>query len=62
MFNEDFDNKYELIDTIGSGSIGEAFLIEIRLIKPYIKKQRFVMKVKHPRIEDDIKSFFDNFI
>jgi hypothetical protein len=61
MFNEDFDNKYELIDTIGSGSIGEAFLIETRPIKPYIKKQMFVMKVKHPRIEDDIKSF-DNFI
>lgn len=61
MFQENFDNKYELIDSIGSGSIGEAFLIETKPIKSYIKKNRFVMKVKHPGIEDDIQTF-DNIL
>lgn len=51
-FNENLLDNYEIIDILGSGSIGQVYKI-----KDKDTNQIFVMKVKHPFIESQINIF-----
>jgi len=52
VFNQKFSDTYDIIDIVGSGSIGQVYLIEKRK-----DKQKFIMKVRHASVVDDIKFF-----
>ena len=47
-----FQEKYEIIDILGSGSIGQVYLIMDR-----DTKEKRVMKIKHPNVEKDMYLF-----
>ena len=51
-FNEELLNEYEIIDVIGSGSIGQVYKI-----KDINTDNLYAMKVKHPEIESQILLF-----
>ena len=55
VFHQKFLEKYKIIDLIGSGSIGQVYLIENN-----DNKNQFVMKILHPNVKYDI-SFFRRF-
>ena len=55
-FNENIDEKYEIKHIIGSGSIGQTYLIED--IKT---KEKNVMKILHPNVKNQI-DFFEKFM
>ena len=57
MFNEDFNEKYKLLNVLGSGSIGQVYLIEDIPISEYKVKKKYVLKVVHPNIEYEINFF-----
>ena len=48
-FNEKLSDKYEIIDIIGSGSIGQVYQIKHRESQEY-----FAMKVLHPNFEKTV--------
>ena len=51
-FNTEFDTDYKIIKTIGSGSIGQTYLIE-----NIHSNHKYVMKVIHPNVRKDIYYF-----
>ena len=57
VFHEDFHEKYEILDIIGSGSIGQVYLIQDKPLKDYTKRQKYVMKIIHPNVKYEIKFF-----
>ena len=56
VFKEDISEKYELLEVIGSGSIGQVYLINEK--KTNIKK---VLKILHPDVRSQI-NFFKYFL
>ena len=59
-YNNDFNSHYEIIDVIGSGSIGQVYLIQNKPLTKFTKREKYVMKVLHPGVKQDI-DFFSNF-
>ena len=55
-FNENIEDKYVMKDIIGSGSIGQVYLIEDKKTK-----EKKVMKILHPNVKNEI-NFFKKFI
>tara|TARA_Y100000590_G_scaffold445638_1_gene578064 strand:+ start:857 stop:2317 length:1461 start_codon:yes stop_codon:yes gene_type:complete len=56
VFNEDPEEIYEFNEIIGSGSIGQVYLV-----KNKETNQEEVMKILHPNVKDQI-NFFDKFV
>tara|TARA_Y100000590_G_C15688359_1_gene1002479 strand:+ start:536 stop:2002 length:1467 start_codon:yes stop_codon:yes gene_type:complete len=56
-FHEDFNDKYEILDIIGSGSIGQVYLIQDKPLKDYTTSKKYVMKIIHPNVNYDIRFF-----
>lgn len=54
-FLDNFDNKYIILDTISSGSIGQVYKV-----KNIYTNKIYALKVKHPNIDNDI--YMINFI
>ena len=52
VFKEDINERYEIIKTIGSGSIGQVYLIFDKR-----KKQKKVLKILHPNVRSQIGFF-----
>ena len=52
QFNKDISDEYDIIDVIGSGSIGQVYKIKCKK-----SGEKYVMKVKHPNIETQINVF-----
>ena len=48
-YGEDFDRAYIVLETLGSGSIGQVYLIQDK-----ITKERYVFKIQHPDVKDEI--------
>lgn len=48
-FLENFDNKYKILDTISSGSIGQVYKV-----KNIYTNKIYALKVKHPNIDNEI--------
>ena len=57
VFHENFNDKYEILDIIGSGSIGQVYLIQDKPLKDYTKSQKYVIKIIHPNVKYDIQIF-----
>ena len=51
-FQKDFDCEYRSLDILGSGSIGQAHLIQNKTTL-----HKYVMKIIHPRVREDIIYF-----
>jgi len=51
-FKKDLENDYNIIKIIGSGSIGQVYLIEDK-----INKKKFALKVIHPNIDIELNIF-----
>lgn len=56
-FNESLSDNYEILDTIGSGSIGQVYLIQDKPLTKYSTRQKYVMKILHPSVHNDIYYF-----
>tara|TARA_B100001059_G_scaffold233398_1_gene273363 strand:+ start:2673 stop:4001 length:1329 start_codon:yes stop_codon:yes gene_type:complete len=52
QFNKDISDEYDIVDVIGSGSIGQVYKIKCKK-----SGEKYVMKVKHPNIESQINLF-----
>ena len=63
-FGKNINDDYEILDIIGSGSIGQVYLLQDKPYSKYINKEKYVMKIIHPNTKEDIKYFryFYNFI
>ena len=57
VFGEEFNEYYEIIDMIGSGSIGQVYLIEDKPLTKHTMKQQYVMKILHPKVKYEINFF-----
>ena len=57
IFNNNFYDDYEIIDIIGSGSIGQVYLIQNKPLTEYSEKKKYVMKILHPNINYEIEFF-----
>lgn len=51
-FNMEFDDEYQSLNILGSGSIGQVHLIQDKKTL-----QKYVMKIIHPNVRDDIYYF-----
>lgn len=52
QFNKEISDEYDIVDVIGSGSIGQVYKIKCKK-----SGEKYVMKVKHPNIESQITLF-----
>ena len=57
VFGEHFNDKYEILDIIGSGSIGQVYLIQDKPLKDYTARKKYVMKIIHPNVKYEINFF-----
>ena len=56
-FNRDLTSDYEILDIIGSGSIGQVYLLQEKPLTPYTTPKKYVMKTLHPRVKNEIYYF-----
>lgn len=56
-FNESLNDDYEILDTIGSGSIGQVYLLKDKPLTKYSSREKYVMKILHPSVHNDIYYF-----
>jgi len=63
-FGESLNDNYEILDTIGSGSIGQVYLLKEKTLTKYQQPNKYVMKILHPKVKNDIYYFrmYYNFI
>ena len=63
-FNTKLQNEYEIIDIIGSGSIGQVYLLESKPPTKFTKPEKYVMKILHPSVKNEIYYFrlYFNFV
>jgi len=57
IFKKEFKEDYEILDIIGSGSIGQVYLIQDKPLTKYSNKQKYVMKILHPNVKYEIDFF-----
>ena len=57
LFKSAFHKDYEILDVIGSGSIGQVYLVQNKPLTTYSEPQKYVMKVRHPNVAAEIASF-----
>ena len=57
VFKQDFNKSYEILDSIGSGSIGQVYLIQDKPLTKYSVKRKYVMKIQHPNVKYEINFF-----
>ena len=56
-FKNSLNDDYEILDTIGSGSIGQVYLLQNKSLTSYSNKEKYVMKILHPNVHNDIYYF-----
>ena len=56
-FNENLTENYEILDTIGSGSIGQVYLLKDKPLTRFSDPNKYVMKILHPDVHNDIYYF-----
>jgi len=56
-FGESLTDNYEILDTIGSGSIGQVYLVQEKTLTKYQHPNKYVMKILHPSVHRDIYYF-----
>uniref|UniRef100_A0A6C0F810 Protein kinase domain-containing protein n=1 Tax=viral metagenome TaxID=1070528 RepID=A0A6C0F810_9ZZZZ len=48
-YGEEFDKTYTVIETLGSGSIGQVYLV-----KDNLTQEKYVLKIQHPGVKEEI--------
>ena len=56
-FNRDLTSDYDILDILGSGSIGQVYLLQEKTLTEYSKPQKYVMKILHPKVKKEIYYF-----
>ena len=51
------DKDYKIIDIIGSGSIGQVYLLEEKKRLEYLKSKKYILKILHPNVKYEINFF-----
>ena len=57
IFKSNFNEDYEILDIIGSGSIGQVYLIQDKPLTKYSEKKKYIMKILHPNVKYEINFF-----
>lgn len=57
IFNEKLTDNYEILDILGSGSIGQVYLIKSKPLTQYSIPQEYVLKILHPNVKNEIYYF-----
>ena len=57
IYKTDLQKDYDIIDIIGSGSIGQVYLLQSKKINEYSESQKYVMKILHPNVKNEIYYF-----
>tara|TARA_B100002019_G_C21260231_1_gene596267 strand:- start:723 stop:2054 length:1332 start_codon:yes stop_codon:yes gene_type:complete len=56
-FKNNLQDDYEVIDIIGSGSIGQVYLLREKTITKCTTPKKYVMKILHPNVKNEICYF-----
>lgn len=56
-FKRNLLQDYEILDIIGSGSIGQVYLLQEKTLTEYTNPQKYVMKILHPNVKNEIYYF-----
>ena len=56
-FKSDITEEYEILDIIGSGSIGQVYLLKNKPLTKFTEPKKYVMKILHPNVRDEIYYF-----
>lgn len=56
-FKRSLTDDYEILDIIGSGSIGQVYLLLDKPLTKHTKPQKYVMKILHPNVRHEIYYF-----
>ena len=56
-FKRNLTDDYEILDIIGSGSIGQVYLLKDKPLTKHTKSQKYVMKILHPNVRHEIYYF-----
>lgn len=56
-FKTDITEDYEILDIIGSGSIGQVYLLKNKPLTKFTEPKQYVMKILHPHVRDEIYYF-----
>ena len=56
-FKRNLLQDYEILDIIGSGSIGQVYLLQEKILTEYTNPQKYVMKILHPNVKNEIYYF-----
>ena len=57
IFNKELTEDYKIIDIIGSGSIGQVYLLEEKKRLEYLKSKKYILKILHPNVKYEINFF-----
>lgn len=57
VFENNFNDEYEILDIIGSGSIGQVYLIQDKPLTNFSERKIYVMKILHPNVKYEINFF-----
>lgn len=57
IFKNDLQKDYEILDILGSGSIGQVYLLRDKPLTKYSDSQKYVMKILHPNVKTEIYYF-----
>ena len=56
-FQSDLINDYDILDILGSGSIGQVYLLQEKPMTKYTTPKKYVMKILHPKVKSEIYYF-----
>jgi predicted unusual protein kinase regulating ubiquinone biosynthesis (AarF/ABC1/UbiB family) len=57
IFNQDITSDYEILDIIGSGSIGQVYLLTDKPLTEFTDPKKYIMKIVHPDVRNEIYYF-----
>jgi len=56
-FNRDLTSDYDILDIVGSGSIGQVYLIQDKPLTEFSESKKYIMKIVHPNVRNEIYYF-----
>lgn len=56
-FKTDITEDYEILDILGSGSIGQVYLLKNKPLTEFTEPKKYVMKIIHPYVREEIYYF-----
>jgi len=56
-FNHNLTSDYEILDIIGSGSIGQVYLLQDKPLTEFTDPKKYILKIVHPNVREEIYYF-----